>query len=147
MSRKTACYGCAGIDGSAGDRSAVRRHKSTLANACHFAHCCPEAISVATMVTREEYLNAAYSPDREYADGVVVERNAAKDLIVSFSRTFFSAFVQSTQIHGYGPSGAHEPSPPDSASLTYASRCAIRGRWHWRSRHSWPSKFSLDVMR
>ena len=36
------------------------------------------AMSVGTMVTLEEYLNTAYSPDREYVDGVVVERNVGE---------------------------------------------------------------------
>ena len=35
-------------------------------------------MSVGTMVTLEEYLNTAYSPDREYVDGVVVERNVGE---------------------------------------------------------------------
>jgi hypothetical protein len=30
------------------------------------------------MVSLEEYLNTAYSPDREYVDGVVVERHVGE---------------------------------------------------------------------
>jgi Uma2 family endonuclease len=35
-------------------------------------------MSVGTLVTLDEYLNTAYSPDREYVDGVVVERNVGE---------------------------------------------------------------------
>lgn len=33
-------------------------------------------MSVATLISLEEYLRTSYSPDREYRDGVLVERNA-----------------------------------------------------------------------
>jgi hypothetical protein len=32
-------------------------------------------MSVAKMISLEEYLHTSYSPDREYRDGVLVERN------------------------------------------------------------------------
>jgi len=35
-------------------------------------------VSAGIVVTLEEYLNTAYSPDREYVDGVVVERNVGE---------------------------------------------------------------------
>jgi Uma2 family endonuclease len=34
--------------------------------------------TVAGLVSLEEYLNTSYSPDREYRDGVLVERNVGK---------------------------------------------------------------------
>ena len=40
--------------------------------------CYLKTMSVGTLVTLEEYLNTAYSPDREYVDGVVVERNVGE---------------------------------------------------------------------
>ena len=35
-------------------------------------------MSVATLISVEEYLRTSYSPDREYRDGVLVERNVGK---------------------------------------------------------------------
>ena len=35
-------------------------------------------MSVQTPVPIEEYLNTSYSPDREYRDGILVERNVGK---------------------------------------------------------------------
>jgi hypothetical protein len=37
--------------------------------------CYVEIVSVGTLISLEEYLHASYSPDREYRDGVLVERN------------------------------------------------------------------------
>jgi Uma2 family endonuclease len=36
-------------------------------------------MSVQTLVPIEEYLNTSYSPDREYRDGVVLERNVGSE--------------------------------------------------------------------
>ena len=35
-------------------------------------------MSAATLLSLEEYLNTSYSPDREYRDGVLVERNVGE---------------------------------------------------------------------
>jgi Uma2 family endonuclease len=58
-------------------------------------------MSGGTMVTLEEYLNTAYSPDREYVDGVVVERNVGERphsfvqsrITVILSRNYPALFV------------------------------------------------------
>ena len=36
------------------------------------------SMSVGALVSLEEYLNTSYSPDREYVDGVVVERDVGE---------------------------------------------------------------------
>jgi hypothetical protein len=36
-------------------------------------------MSVPTLVPIEEYLDTSYSPDREYRDGVLVERNVGSE--------------------------------------------------------------------
>src|SRR5437762_1963752 len=65
------------------------------------SRCYRKTMSVGTLVTLEEYLNTAYSPDREYVDGVVVERNVGERphsfvqsrLIVVLSQKYPDFFV------------------------------------------------------
>ena len=58
-------------------------------------------MSAGALVTLEEYLNTAYSPDREYVDGVIVERNLGEgphsriqvDLVLSLGRRYPCVFI------------------------------------------------------
>jgi len=53
------------------------------------------------MVSMEEYQETAYSPDREYVDGVVVERHVGKrphslvqrNLIIAFAQRYHNLFI------------------------------------------------------
>jgi hypothetical protein len=40
-----------------------------------------------TLVSLQEYLDTAYSPEREYMDGVIVERTWEKDRTAGSKRT------------------------------------------------------------
>ena len=51
------------------------------------------------LVALEEYLNTSYSPDREYVDGVVVERNVG-DRLNSMVQKNVTIFLQ-TRIRRY----------------------------------------------
>jgi len=58
-------------------------------------------MSAGVLVTLEEYLNTAYSPDREYVDGVIVERNVGEgphsriqvDLVLALGRRYSDVFI------------------------------------------------------
>jgi Uma2 family endonuclease len=49
-------------------------------------------MSVGTLISLEEYLNTSYSPDREYRDGVLVERNVG-DKAHSFLQLALGAYL------------------------------------------------------
>jgi Uma2 family endonuclease len=46
------------------------------------------------LVSLEEYLNSAYSPDREYVDGIVVERHVGERPHSLIQRNLIVSFVQ-----------------------------------------------------
>jgi len=50
------------------------------------------AVQTETLVPLEEYLNTSYSPDREYRDGVLVERNVG-DWAHARLQALFSAYI------------------------------------------------------
>ena len=50
-------------------------------------------MAVETLLSLEEYLNTSYSPDREYRDGVLVERNAG-DQAHSLLQAALAAYIR-----------------------------------------------------
>jgi hypothetical protein len=52
-----------------------------------------------TLISLEEYLNTSYSPDREYRDGVVLERNVGTRSH-SFLQTSLGAYFDRRRSNG-----------------------------------------------
>jgi Uma2 family endonuclease len=70
----------------------------------------------ATLVSLEEYLNTSYSPDREYVDGAVVERNLGE---------FPHSTVQSNFVHFLRQRYPHLRVLPEQRVRTTAKRTRV----------------------
>jgi Uma2 family endonuclease len=57
-------------------------------------------MATATLIPVEEYLESCWSPDREYVDGVVPERNPG-ELPHSFLQTAFWSLSRARGLHGF----------------------------------------------
>ena len=96
-------------------------------------------MAVETLVSVEEYLNTSYEPDREYVDGVLVERNVGESwhswvqrnillaLSVKYPQIFpFPEFRGRTRATRYRiPDVCVTLSPPKTRVLTEAAFIAI----------------------
>src|ERR1051326_4137326 len=102
--------------------------------------CYRKTMSVGTLVTLEEYLNTAYSPDREYVDGVVVERNVGERPHGSYKPGLPYLFPGAYRRFLFGANCEHAPSRPGAVFPTSALPCTIPVPMYWKSRPLWLSK-------